>query len=144
MMKGAIGYPNSASERAGWDRGKMLLDTFQQEIDNLVARMLDLGRQVEVSLENMVGAMEERDAGLAGKELGVDARYKARGADIDNKSMVLQPRQAPVARDLRLLYTVQAVTNHLVRSGTLCEHTSAARALRLPIASGMRTLRSRF
>ena len=102
MMKGAIGYPNSASERAGWDRGKMLLDTFQQEIDNLLARMLDLGRQVEVSLENMVGAMEERDAGLAGKELGVDARYKARGADIDNRTMVLQLRWAPVARDLSL------------------------------------------
>ena len=80
----------------------MLLDTFQQEIDNLVARMLDLGRQVEVSLENMVGAMEERDAGLAGKELGVDARYKARGADIDNRTMVLQARWAPVARDLSL------------------------------------------
>jgi phosphate transport system protein len=27
-----------------------------------------------------------------------------------------------VARDLRLIYTVQAVTNHLVRAGTLCEH----------------------
>jgi phosphate transport system protein len=36
--------------------------------------------------------------------------------------MVLQARQAPVARDLRLIYTVQAVTNHLVRAGTLCEH----------------------
>src|SRR5215212_7528734 len=97
-------------------------DSFQQELDNLVAGMLDLGRQVEASLENMVGAMERRDAGLARKELGVDARYKARGADIDNKNLVLQARQAPVARDLRLLHTARAVTNHLVRSGTLCEH----------------------
>jgi hypothetical protein len=102
MMKGTIEYPNSASERAAWDRGKMLLDSFQHELDNLVARMLDLGRQVEVSVENMVRAMEERDAELAGKELGVDARYKARGADIDNKTMVLQARRAPVARDLSL------------------------------------------
>jgi phosphate transport system protein len=101
-------------------------DSFQQELDNLVAGMLDLGRQVETSLENMVGAMERRDAGLAGKELGVDARYKARGADIDNKNLVLQARQAPVARDLRLLYTVRTVTNHLVSSGTLCEHICCA------------------
>ena len=35
-------------------------DSFQQELDNLVAGMLDLGRQVEASLENMVGAMERR------------------------------------------------------------------------------------
>ena len=42
MMKGAIGYPNSASERARWDRGKMPRDSFQQEHDNLEAGMLDL------------------------------------------------------------------------------------------------------
>jgi phosphate transport system protein len=97
-------------------------ETFQQELDDLVAEVLDLGTEVEVSLENMVKAMENRDARLAEKELGVDARYKARGAEIERDCMILQARQAPVARDLRLLYTVQSVTNHLVRSGTLCEH----------------------
>src|SRR5215210_3147680 len=71
-------------------------ETFQQELDGLLSDVLDLGREVEASLENMVRAMEGRDAGVA--------------------------RQGPVARDLRLHYTVQSVTNHLVRSGTLCEH----------------------
>jgi phosphate transport system protein len=97
-------------------------ETFQQELDDLVGEVLDLGTEVESSLENMVKAMENRDAQLAEKELGVDARYKARGAEIERDCMILQARQAPVARDLRLLYTVQSVTNHLVRSGTLCEH----------------------
>jgi phosphate transport system protein len=97
-------------------------ETFQQELDDLVGEVLDLGTEVESSLENMVKAMENRDARLAEKELGVDARYKARGAEIERDCMILQARQAPVARDLRLLYTVQSVTNHLVRSGTLCEH----------------------
>jgi phosphate transport system protein len=82
-------------------------DSFQHELDNLVAGMLDLGRQVGASLENMARAMERCDAGLAGNELGVDAHYKAREADIENKSMVLQARQAPVApwglRSLRRL-----------------------------------------
>jgi phosphate transport system protein len=59
---------------------------------------------------------------VAGRELGVDVRYKAHGMDIERECMILQARQAPVARDLRLLYTVQSVTNHLVRSGTLSEH----------------------
>jgi phosphate transport system protein len=97
-------------------------ETFQQELDDLVGEVLNLGTEVESSLENMVKAMENRDARLAEKELGVDARYKARGAEIERDCMILQARQAPVARDLRLLYTVQSVTNHLVRSGTLCEH----------------------
>ena len=97
-------------------------ETFQQELDDLVGEVMDLGTEVEGSLENMVKAMENRDAGVAEKELGVDIHYKARGAEIERDCMILQARQAPVARDLRLIYTVQSVTNHLVRSGTLCEH----------------------
>jgi phosphate transport system protein len=97
-------------------------ETFHQELDDLTSDLLDLGREVEASLENMVRAMESRDASVARQELGVDIHYKTRGMDIERECMILQARQAPVAGDLRLLYTVQSVTNHLVRSGTLCEH----------------------
>src|SRR5918992_740718 len=101
-------------------------ETLQQGVDDLVAEVLDLGREVESSIENMVKAMETRDASMASRELGVDARYKARGAEIERDCMILQTRQALVARHLGLLYTVQSVTNHLVRSGTLCEHICRA------------------
>ncbi len=97
-------------------------ETFQQELDDLVEEVIDLGVEVERSLESVIKAMEGHDAGIAEKELGVDVRYKARGAEIERDGMILQARQAPVARDLRLLYTVQSVTNHLVRSGALTEH----------------------
>ena len=101
-------------------------ETFHQELDDLTSDLLDLGREVEASLENMVRAMEGRDADVARQELGVDIHYKTTGMDIERECMILQARQAPVARDLRLLYTVQSVTNHLVRSGTLCEHICRA------------------
>jgi phosphate transport system protein len=101
-------------------------ETFQQELDVLILDLLELGDEVMASLNNMVKAMEERDAEVANRELGVDLRYKARGMDIERECMILQARQAPVARDLRLLYTVQSVTNHLVRSGTLTEHICQA------------------
>jgi phosphate transport system protein len=97
-------------------------ETFQQELDGLISDLLDLGNEVEASLDTMVKAMEGRDAEVARRELGVDVRYKSRGMEIERECMILQARQAPVARDLRLLYTVQSVTNHLVRSGTLTEH----------------------
>ncbi len=97
-------------------------ENFQQELDGLVVDVVGLGREVEASLQSMVKSMEGRDASLAEKELGVDVRYKARGSEIERDSMILQARQAPVARDLRLLYTVQSVTNHFVRSGALTEH----------------------
>jgi phosphate transport system protein len=101
-------------------------ETFQQELDGLISDLLDLGTEVEASLDTMVKAMEGRDAEVARRELGVDARYKTRGMEIEKECMILQARQAPVARDLRLLYTVQSVTNHLVRSGTLTEHICQA------------------
>jgi phosphate transport system protein len=101
-------------------------ETFQQELDSLISDLLDLGGEVKASLENTVRALEAHDAGAAERELGIDLRFKARGMEIEEECMILQARQAPVARDLRLLYTVQSVTNHLVRSGTLTEHICQA------------------
>src|SRR5829696_1352738 len=112
-------------------------DSFQQELDNLEAGMLDLGRQVEASLENMVRAMEGRDAELTGKELGVDAHYKARGADIDNKTMVLQALQQRSRGTSG--YSIKCRGLRTISSALApCASTSAARLLRLPIASGTR------
>ena len=104
----------------------MTRETLPQGLEDLVAEVLDLGRKVESSIETMVRAMETRDASAASQELGVDARYKARGAQTERDCMILQTRQPPVAKHLGLLYTIQSVTNHLVRSGTLCEHICRA------------------
>src|SRR5918998_2431721 len=101
-------------------------ETLQQGLDHLVAEVLDLGREVESCIETMVKAMDTRDVRAASQELGVDARYKARGAETERDCMILQARQGPIAQHLGLLYTVQSVTNHLVRSGTLCEHICRA------------------
>ena len=97
-------------------------EIFQKELDRLVEDVVGLGREVETCLDTMVEALQAQDAEIAKRQIGVDSRYKERGMEIDEECMVLQARQAPVARDLRLIYTVQVVTNHLVRSGTLCEH----------------------
>ncbi len=97
-------------------------ETFQQELDELLADVAALGEDVEGSLRNMVSSMETRDAAAAESELGVDVLYKTRGMEIERDCMILQARQAPVARDLRSIYTAQSVTNHLVRSGALTEH----------------------
>ncbi len=95
---------------------------FHRELDGLVREVLGLGREVEACLGSMVEAVEGWDADVAGRMVGSDVSFKGRGAKIADECMVLQARQAPVARDLRLVYTAQALTNHLVRTGTLCEH----------------------
>jgi phosphate transport system protein len=60
-------------------KSTMPRETLQQGLDDLVAEVLDLGKEVESSIANMVKAMDTRDVRAAGQELGVDARYKARG-----------------------------------------------------------------
>jgi phosphate transport system protein len=100
--------------------------TLQQSLEGLVAEVIDLGKEVENSIRTMVRAMETRDADLARGELGVDARYKARGTEAERDCMVLQVSRSLAAQHLGHIYTVQSVTNHLVRSGTLCEHICRA------------------
>lgn len=104
----------------------MSRETFQKELDDLVQEVVDLGGEIEEALAIMVEAMERNDAATAEKVVGRDASYKARGIELDQECMILQARQAPVARDLRLIYTVQALTNHMVRAGTLTEHICQA------------------
>ena len=97
-------------------------EIFQKELDRLVGEVVELGSEVGSCLQAMVEALETQDAETARRQIGIDSRYKERGGEIDEECLVLQARQAPVARDLRLVYTIQNVTNHLVRAGTLCEH----------------------
>jgi phosphate transport system protein len=101
-------------------------ESFHRELDRLVEKVVELGREVESCLDTMVGALEKHDAEAASNQLGVDAHYKERGTQIVEECMILQARQAPVASDLRLIHVLQAVTNHLVRAGTLCEHICRA------------------
>src|SRR5215204_1132620 len=100
----------------------MTREAFHRELARLVDEVMELSRSIAACLDTMVEALAREDAETAREQIGIDSRYKERGAEIDEECMILQARQAPVARDLRLVYTVQAVTNHLVRAGTLCEH----------------------
>ena len=101
-------------------------EAFHEELDRLVDAVVELGGEVEDALAIMVQAMEDYDSTVAETVVGRDAAYKARGVELDQECMILQARQAPVARDLRLIYTVQALTNHMVRAGTLTEHICQA------------------
>ena len=71
-------------------------ETFQKELDRLVEDVVALGREVESCLETMVEALQAQDVEIAKREIGVDSRFKERGAEIDEECMVLQARQAPV------------------------------------------------
>ena len=99
---------------------------FHRELERLVGEVLCLGREVEYRLGTMVEAVEEWDADVAGRVVDSGVSFKERGVQMAEECMVLQACQAPVTRDLRLVRTLYAVTNHLVRAGTLCKHVCEA------------------
>ena len=99
--------------------------TLQQGLDYLVAEVIDLGKEVENSIEIMVRAMQTRDAVwlVWSSEWMLATRSEGRR----RRGMYDPPSQSGPCRSTpRALYTVQSVTNHLVRSGTLCEHICRA------------------
>lgn len=100
----------------------MSREAFQGKLDRLVAELTAFGGLVCEVLDNMDKAVKEWDVGIDEIEIGVSTSLRLHGESIDEECMILQVRQAPVARDLRLLYTIQAVTNHLVRISVLAEH----------------------
>lgn len=96
-----------------------------RELDRANREVLGLGREVEERLEVMADALEDRGALTAGEAAG-GARLKLRRAEIEESCLLLQARQAPVARDLRLVLALRAVADHAVRAGALCEHVLEA------------------
>ncbi len=94
----------------------------ERELDVMNRRVLELVWDVDDYLGEMVEFLEGREAEADGRGVGYDARLKMRGEEIEDDCLLLQARQAPVARDLRFVHSVCAVANHAVRTGTLCEH----------------------
>ncbi|PLS84599.1 MAG: hypothetical protein CYG60_17070, partial [Actinobacteria bacterium] len=104
----------------------MAREGFDRELERLSGEVVGLGREVEDSLKAVARALAGWDATIAEDRLGSDARFKERGAEIAEECMILQARQAPLARDLRLLNALRATANHLARAGTLSEHVCRA------------------
>lgn len=97
---------------------------FRRELDRLNRRVLDLGWDVEGSLALMVEVLEDHDVAMAERKVGYDGHLKKWGEEIEDDCIVVQSRQA--AWDLRHVHTVRAISNHVVRAGTLCEHAFRA------------------
>lgn len=104
----------------------MLREQFELELGLLARETLAFGREVESSLALMVRTLEDHDARTAARQLGDDAKFKSWGMSIERECAMVAVRQAPVARDLRLVHAVRGASNHLVRAGALCEHVFRA------------------
>jgi phosphate transport system protein len=95
----------------------MTRDAFHHELDELEEAVVQMGTLVEAAIASSVQALIQRDVNLAQQVVNGDNTVNEHQRSIRNRTFGVMARQAPVARDLRELVTIQLVINELERMG---------------------------
>lgn len=103
---------------------------FEQELEKLKAKLLEMGALVESAVYRSVQGVVEKDENLAQQVLRNEARINDLEMEIDDMAIGLLVLQQPVAADLRLITVAIKINNDLERMGDLAVNI-AQRALDL-------------
>jgi phosphate transport system protein len=92
-------------------------EAFHQEMREIEEAVVQMATLVESAIARAMQALTRRDTLLAEEVVAGDGMVNELQRSVRNRSMGVMARQAPVARDLRELTTVQLVINELERMG---------------------------
>src|SRR5579862_8714716 len=95
----------------------MTRDGFHKELREIEEAVIQMAALVEAEIAQAMQALSRRDMALAHDTVTRDGEVNALQRDIRSRCTNLIALQAPVARDLRELVTVQLVINELERMG---------------------------
>ncbi len=95
----------------------MTRETFHQELREIEEAVIQMASLVEGSIARAMQALLHHDTILALDVLKSDSMINELQRSIRNRCISVIARQAPVARDLRELTTIQLVINELERMG---------------------------
>ena len=95
----------------------MARQSFHQELREIEEAVIQMGALVESAIARAIQALTRRDTILAEEVKAGDGMVNELQRSIRNRCIGVMARQAPVARDLRELTTVQLVINELERMG---------------------------
>jgi phosphate transport system protein len=90
---------------------------FEQQLDDLTARLVAMSRMVEGLMETALKALSDRDASKAEAVIVGDREIDATEVEIEEQCVELLATQQPMASDLRRLITVLKINNDLERIG---------------------------
>ncbi|HET8906017.1 MAG TPA: phosphate signaling complex protein PhoU [Ktedonobacterales bacterium] len=92
-------------------------DTFHQELREIEESVITMATMVESEIARAMQALTQRDVALAEGVVTSDGEVNEMQRTIRSRCINVIALQAPVARDLRELITVQLVINELERMG---------------------------
>jgi phosphate transport system protein len=95
----------------------MARQTFHQELREIEESVIQMAALVEREVARAIQALSQRDTVLAAEIVTSDSEVNELQRGIRSRCIAVMALQAPVARDLRELITVQLVINELERMG---------------------------
>jgi phosphate transport system protein len=101
-------------------------EAFRQELKDLKAEVLSIGKAVTDLTRDAVTSLVEGDVDLAEKVIAADAEIDRRTLQVEEHSIEVTATQFPVARDLRLLHSLTYIALHLERMADLAVNISRA------------------
>ena len=97
---------------------------FDNELKNLNDKLLEMGGQVERSIEDALTALVNKDLNLANKVFSSDDIINSMEKDIEDMCLRIILRQHPVASDLRLISSILKMITDLERIGDQAQDIS--------------------
>ncbi|MBU6438236.1 MAG: phosphate signaling complex protein PhoU [Betaproteobacteria bacterium] len=96
---------------------KHLSSQFDAELNELCAKVMEMGGLVEQQLTNAIFALAHNDLRVADDVIERENRVNSYEVEIDHECGTVIAKRQPTARDLRLLMAVTKSTTNLERAG---------------------------
>jgi phosphate transport system protein len=110
--------------------GARIVRHFEQELEQLKGKLLEMSALVEASVQRSVAAVTQKDRSAADQVFRDEARINELEMEIDEYAITLLATQQVVAADLRLVVAALKINTDLERMGDLSVHI-AQRAVSL-------------
>jgi len=99
--------------------GAKIMRHFEQELEELKGKLLEMSALVEASVQRSVAAVAQKDRSAADQVFRDEARINALEMEIDEFAINLLATQQPLAADLRLIVAALKINTDLERMGDL-------------------------
>ena len=119
-------------------------EVFQQELEEVQNRLVEISGLVALSIEKATAAFNSSDVSLAESVIADDHLIDELAASLDELAIDILARQQPVARDLRIVVSALRISASLERMGDLAEHIAQLARTRFPEKVVPKDLRPTF
>jgi phosphate transport system protein len=119
-------------------------ELFQQELHEVQDRLVEIAELVVDAITDAVEAFNKSDVTLAESVIVRDNKIDDAVDSLDELAIAIMARQAPVAKDLRIVVSALRISASLERMGDMAEHVAQLARYRFPEKVVPKTIRPIF